>query len=138
MNLEISVLRSDGQRSYFESTTMRRSAVVGSIVIVAVATWLYWMASTTERRNADRIIEAIEQYRKTHHRLPNPGDHALMSSLGFELREGWHPDYEVGQKGRYRITIVEGFDGPYWTYDSNSRMWRKDSPIAGDLDKQKR
>lgn len=122
----------EDQSSLHKWKAIRRCAVVGMILIATAAAWFYHV-STAERRNADRIIEAIEQYRKVHGRLPHPDDHALMARLGFELRVGWHPDYEVGEKGFYRITILEGFDGPYWTYDSYSRMWRKDFVNGGGL-----
>ena len=86
------------------------------------------MDLTAERRNADRIIAAIEDYRGTHGQLPDSLNDEVMKRLGFELRVGWHPDYQVGKKGLYRITILEGFDGPYWTYDSSSQVWRKGFP----------
>jgi hypothetical protein len=106
---------------------MKRLILVLLTLIVVAGGWFY-VESTAERRNADRIIEAIEGYRKAHGRLPDSRDHEAMRNLGFELRVGWHPDYQVGEKGLYRITILEGFDGPYWTYDSFSQMWRKDFP----------
>ena len=108
--------------------SMKRRAIC-LLILAAVITggWIYW-ASMAERRNADRIIAAIETYRETDGQLPDSRDHEVMKQLGFELRVGWHPDYQVGEKGLYRITILEGFDGPYWTYDSFSQMWRKDFP----------
>lgn len=104
--------------------SMKRRLI--SLLILAVVIsggWSYWV-TTAERRNADRIIEAIEDYRETHGHLPDARDHEVMKRLGFELRVGWRPDYQVGEKGLYRITILEGFDGPYWSYDSFSQVWR--------------
>ena len=105
----------------------RRVLLLLCLVAVIAAGWIY-RDSTAERRNADRIIAAIEKYRETHGKLPDPHDHEEMKRLGFELRAGWHPDFQVDQKGLYRITILEGFDGPYWIYDSFSQMWRRDVP----------
>lgn len=114
-----------------EKKPMKRRVISLLILAAAVAGgWFYW-ESTAERRSADRIIVAIEDYRKTHGRLPDSRDHEVMKSLGFQLRAVWHPDYQVGEKGLYRITILEGFDGPYWTYDSFSQMWRKDFSEVG-------
>ena len=108
--------------------SMKRRVISLLILAVIVAGgWIYWN-SAAERRSADRIIAAIEDYREAHGRLPDSRDHEVMKNLGFELRVGWHPDYQVGEKGLYRITILEEFDGPYWTYDSFSQMWRKDFP----------
>lgn len=107
---------------------MKRRVIILLILAAMVAGGWFYQESTAERRNADRIIAAIEDYRRTHGRLPESGDHELMKNLGFDLRVGWHPDYQVGEKGLYRITILEGFDGPYWTYDSFTQMWRKDFP----------
>ena len=107
----------------------RRVLLLLCLVAVIAAGWIY-RDSTAERRNADRIIAAIEKYRETHGKLPDPHDHEEMKRLGFELRAGWHPDFQVDQKGLYRITILEGFDGPYWIYDSFSQMWRRDFPQA--------
>jgi hypothetical protein len=51
-----------------------------------------------------------------------------MLSLGFDLRVGWHPDYEPLDATYYRITILEGMDGPYWFYESKSHEWHQGYP----------
>jgi hypothetical protein len=51
-----------------------------------------------------------------------------MLSLGFELRVGWHPDFERLDSTNYRITILEGMDGPYWFYESKSQEWHHGYP----------
>ncbi len=107
---------------------MKRSFISSLILTGVIAGGLTYWSSTAERRNADQIIAAVENYRETHGRLPDPRDHKVMKDLGFKLRAGWHPDYEVGENGRYRITILEGFDGPYWIYDSFSDVWHRDFP----------
>lgn len=106
---------------------MKRAGVV-IISLIAVVTAAFFWASNAERRNANRIIAAIEEYRKKYDRLPNPSDQALLKSLGFEHRGVWKPYYEVGEKGFYQIMILEGSGGRYWTYDSFSRTWRKEYP----------
>ena len=75
--------------------------------------------------SANRIISRIEEYRHREGRLPDPADDPLMKSLGFELRIGWDPDYQPLDAANYRITILEGFDGPYWIYESESGQWRR-------------
>jgi hypothetical protein len=107
---------------------MKRHVISVLLLAAMVAGfWIYW-ESTAERRNANRIISAIEAYRESHGRLPDSSDQETMKHLGFELRVGWHPDYQVGEKGLYRLTILDGFDGPYWVYESFSQRWRKDFP----------
>lgn len=78
---------------------------------------------------ADRITSRIEEYRGREGRLPDPENHSLMHTLGFELRIGWHPDYEPIDATNYRITILEGMDGPYWIYESRSQEWYHGYPI---------
>ena len=89
-----------------------------------VALGFFWMKNA-DRRNADQIIAKIEDYRRQEGRLPDPDDHSLMKSLGFELGGvGWHPDYQPLEPASYRITLLKGFDGPYWIYESQSASWR--------------
>ena len=105
---------------------MKRRVILLLILAVVIAGgWIYW-DSTEERRNANRIIAGIEDYRETQGRLPDSRNHELMKRLGFDLRVGWHPDYQARENGLYQITILEGFDGPYWTYNSSSKKWRKE------------
>lgn len=106
---------------------LRLALVIAFIAACAVGG--VWWESTAARRNAGRIIAAIEEYRGIHGRLPGSENHQVMKSLGFELRAGWHPDYEIQDK-EYRITILEGFDGPYWTYHSLTRTWTRAFPSA--------
>lgn len=53
-----------------------------------------------------------------------------MQSLGFELRAGFHPDYERKAEDQYVLTFFEGFDGPCWMYESSSGDWKKAFPPA--------
>ena len=87
-----------------------------------VGLWLGLMADT-KWTNAERIISNIEKYRQREGRLPDPANHSLMQELGFELGVGWLPDYEPLDAANYRITILVGFDGPYWFYESTSKRW---------------
>ena len=100
-----------------------RFAFILSAILVVVAGLLFWHF-TGERRNANRIIDAIEEYRNLHGRLPRADDHEVMTDLGFELRAewypDWYPDYEVRENGMYRITIFE-FGENDWIYDSSYR-----------------
>lgn len=91
---------------------------------VIVALGFFWMEKA-DRRNANQIIARIEDYRRHEGRLPDPEDRHLMQTLGFELGAvGWHPDYQLLDAASYRITLLKGFDGPYWIYEAKSTSWR--------------
>jgi hypothetical protein len=90
-----------------------------SLLIVS----LFWI-STVDRRNATKIIAAIEEYKGAHGKLPDQNDPEVMEELGFKLMAvDWFPDFQVGENGNYRMTILKGFDGPYWIYDSSTKSW---------------
>ena len=105
---------------------MKRRFIAITIIVIGVF-GLYWV-TTSDRRNANRIVDAIEEYREAHRRLPDPNDHDVMKSLGFELRIGWYPNYEADEQGFYEITLLGGFDGPYWIYHSRTENWTEGYP----------
>lgn len=111
---------------------MRRRTRVAliSITLLAVAAVVIWLVpmGDTERRSADRIISKIEEYRGREGHLPDPADTALLQSLGFELSTGLLPDYQPLDSTDYVITILKGFDGPYWFYESKNQTWRRGFP----------
>ena len=107
---------------------MRNAILILSVAAAGViGFWLFLMGGF-ERMSADRIISRIEEYRRREGHLPDPANHSLMQTLGFELRVGWHPDYKPVDATNYRITILEGMDGPYWFYESKSREWHHGYP----------
>lgn len=91
-----------------------------SVVLVSL-----FLLRTADRRNANKIIAAVDEYRATYGQLPDPDDQKIMKELGFEMRMEWFPDYQMGENGNFRITILQGFDGPYWIYDSSMKSWRE-------------
>ena len=104
---------------------MKRKLLCITLALGLLASGTIFWLSNAERWKANRIIAAIEHYQGLHGALPDARDHDLMKKLGFDLRAGWHPSYQVRADGEYRIVITTGFDGPYWTYDSSSRRWDK-------------
>lgn len=106
---------------------MKRRIIAATMILVIIACAIFWSA-TSERRNANQIVNAIEEYRENHRSLPNPDDHEVMKSLGFELRVGWYPDYVADEQGFYEITLLGGFDGPYWIYHSRTKTWIEGYP----------
>lgn len=73
--------------------------------------------------HGERVVEAVEAYRVEHGALPDVEDQEVMLGLGFELTEGWYPDFQVLEGGEYRLVFLKGFDGPYLIYDSRKRVW---------------
>ena len=109
---------------------MRNAILILLVVAVtAIGFWFFSMGGSN-RVNADQIISRIEEYRRREGRLPDPANHSLMQTLGFELRVGWCPDYEPLDATNYRITIIEGFDGPCWFYESKSNQWSHGYPAT--------
>lgn len=108
--------------------TMRHALLILTIATAGVVGFRLFLRGGLERIKADRIISKIGEYRRLEGHLPDPANHALMQTLGFELRAGWHPDYEPLDATNYRITILEGMDGPYWFYESQSHEWHHGYP----------
>ena len=106
---------------------MKPRAVLIWIVLIgffSVSVWWFFFDGG-ERWSANRIVGRIENYRYIHGRLPDPEDTALLQTLGFELRVGLHPEYRLIGPTDYVITILLGFDGPYWYYESRTESWHQ-------------
>lgn len=103
-----------------------------ALILLGAGAWLF--SDPTGKRHANRIIAAIADYRESHWRLPDPDSHEVMEELGFEWREGWHPAYQQTLEGGYRITILRGFDGPYWYYESIAGEWVYGFPPRDEYD----
>ena len=94
---------------------MKAPKVIPWIVLPLVAAAALWLVKSDapQRWHANRIIARIEEHRLREGKLPDPANHPQMTSLGFELRAGWQPDYQPLDASNYRITIMENLDGPY-------------------------
>lgn len=77
----------------------------------------------------DNLIKNIEKYRLDYNRLPAKDDWKTLKQLGFHTQElGTKPNYTIDSKGNYEITFLEGFDGPYLTWNSIDEKWKIDFP----------
>ena len=106
---------------------MKTSKLLVAIAVLASLSLLIYFLLSIPRNSRHQIVKAIEAYRVSEGHLPDPHDSRVMGKLGFEWREGWWPEYKVHGEG-YQILMVEGFDGPYWIYDSVSEGWTKGFP----------
>ena len=102
--------------------------IVGVMVLVAGTGYWLLFRGGWDRVSTQPIISAIEEYRHRQGHLPDPADTALLQSLGFELRVGLHPDYQRISSTDYVVTVLKGFDGPYWLYESSTQKWRHGYP----------
>ncbi len=110
---------------------MKKAILLVFGAVVAVFVFKFFLIDDSERKNAARIISGIEEYRRQEGRLPDPDNHPLMQSLGFELGGvGWDPDYRSLGATNYCITIWNGFDGPHQFYESKSEEWIEGYPSA--------
>jgi hypothetical protein len=110
--------------------TMKRVgiSILAGLIIGFVAWWV-WSFFDGGRWSANRIVNRIENYRQIHGRLPDQDDLGLLQSLGFEIGPvGTFPDYRNYAGSDYMITILVGFDGPYWYYDSRTKTWHHGNP----------
>ncbi|SEH83244.1 hypothetical protein SAMN02927937_01673 [Paenimyroides aquimaris] len=77
----------------------------------------------------NNLIKNIEKYRLDYNRLPAEDDWETLKQLGFHTQElGTKPNYTIDSKGNYEITFLEGFDGPYLTWNSIDEKWKIDFP----------
>jgi hypothetical protein len=107
---------------------MNRRVLSAFMIIVCVGAIVLFLSQKSEKALAVKVIQAILAYQAASGSLPDPADAALMESLGFELRAGWHPDYLPDKDGTFQISLLKGFDGPYWTWDSRIREWTMSYP----------
>jgi hypothetical protein len=102
---------------------MRTAIVIFVFVAMTVVGLSLWYMGYPERMRGNRIISRIEEYRQREGHLPDTQERSVMEKLGFELRIDWHPYYEQLDATNYRIIFLEGFDGPYWFYESKTKTW---------------
>ena len=97
--------------------------LAGWLLAVSLLPWdvLYWR----EIRSGDRLVLAIESFERLYGRLPDADNPEELIKLGFELRTGYYPDYNVTGK-TYELSYSMGFDGPTIKYLSADRKWACD------------
>ena len=110
--------------------TARNVILMLSVTAAILAVGWFGRMGGSQRLHGNRIISEIEHFRTREGHLPDPGNSSLMRSLGFEWREGWHPEFESFDGSAYRLTFFDGFDGPYWYYESKSNQWTQRYPTG--------
>lgn len=105
-----------------------KGGLVAGLFVALAGVLLVFHLWRWDRTKSEHIAHEIDLYIHQHGKLPDPNDHPVMLGLGFELRVGWHPDFHALEKERYELTLYDGFDGPYWIFDSATQDWRKGYP----------
>ncbi|WP_312078892.1 hypothetical protein [Chryseobacterium sp.] len=105
-----------------------------TVLIIILSITIYWNLPIEITRKSDiesgkKIIQNIENYKKTNGKLPEKGDWKTLEKLGFKPeKSNPYLDYLKDSSGVYELIYVEGFDGPYLMWNSEERKWTIDFP----------
>lgn len=108
--------------------------IVSTLILAVISITIYWNLPIEITRKSDikegnQIIQNIETYQKISRKLPENDDWKTLKKLGFNLEDSVsYLDYKTDNKGNYELTYLEGFDGPYLTWNSKERKWTIDYP----------
>lgn len=82
------------------------------------------MTRRSDIKSGNELVQRLEKYMVQHDRLPDSGDWKALGELGFEITEtGTRPAYEKLSNDEFQLIYLEGFDGPYLFYNSDSKKW---------------
>jgi hypothetical protein len=111
---------------------MMRKIFIGlvSVALLFVLSFFIWthfpleIQRRSDIKKGNIIIKNLINYRLTQGHLPETGDWKTLEQLGFSTNEvGTQPDYKKLSDTSYELTFLEGFDGPYLTYDMTLKKW---------------
>jgi hypothetical protein len=111
----------------------KRILILLPIVLIASGL-IYFNLPFEVTRKADidfgnSLVSKIEQYKKDKNGLPETNDWKILENLGFKIEMlGTDPTYQKINKKEFELIFLEGFDGPYLLYNSNSKKWSIDFP----------
>ena len=103
--------------------------LVSAVLLLIVSLFIWTHLPLEIRRSADIkngniIVKNLTQYKVTEGQLPETGDWNSLEQLGFSIQDlGTQPNYRKLSDTSYELTFLEGFDGPYLTYDMKSKKW---------------
>ena len=107
---------------------IRISTAIAVFALVAVL--IFFNLPLETRRSNDielgnQLIANIENYQGRFGHLPRNDDWEVLEQLGF--RED-NPFYNKINDVEYEILYLEGFDPPYFFYNSREKKWKEDFP----------
>lgn len=101
--------------------------LLGMAILVAIGV-AYLNLPIQWRRHKDiqlgnQIIAQIQQFQRSHQRLPENNEAELIP-LGFKHnKQGWQPNYIRHSTTEYEIRYQDGFVAPYLRWQSGKQVW---------------
>jgi hypothetical protein len=104
-----------------------------SLLILLLLVWFnlpFQLKYYEEIKAGNEFVKNIREYQVAYKMLPTEGDWNTLSKLnpltkntGYTM-DNFNPDYRIIGFDQFKLTFLEGFDGPYLTYDSNTDRWK--------------
>ena len=101
--------------------------LLGMAILVAIGL-AYLNLPIQWRRHQDiqlgnQIIAQIQQFQRSHQRLPENNEAELIP-LGFKHnKQGWQPNYIRHSPSEYEIRYQDGYVAPYLRWQSGKQVW---------------
>ena len=101
--------------------------LLGMAILVAIGL-AYLNLPIQRRRHKDiqlgnQIIAQIQQFQRSHQRLPENNEAELIP-LGFKHnKQGWQPSYIRHSPSEYEIRYQDGYVAPYLRWQSGKQVW---------------
>jgi hypothetical protein len=115
---------------------LRKLILIGLIIILTLIAlyFIWWNLPLTINRHSeiklgDKVIENIDDYRKTNRKLPQWNDWEALKRLGIQFDNDVSiPEYKNLNDSIYELYFIKGFDGPYLMWNSIERKWKMGFP----------
>ncbi len=115
---------------------MRKTFLIILIIVLLIP--ILWFGynklpiEITRRKDikfGSELIVKIQDYKNRNSQLPSTDDWQTLEQFGFKMEMlGTDPSYQKISNDEYELIYLEGFDGPYLLYNSQSKKWRVDFP----------
>ena len=98
-------------------------------VIIFISLYFIWtkLSLSVSRRSdikfGNELVSNLKAYKLANGHYPAEGDWSTLKSLKFKITEGTEPEYKTLNDSIFELYFIEGFDGPYLTYNSISEEW---------------
>ena len=98
-------------------------------LIIIISFYFIWrnLPLSVSRRSdikfGNQLVSNLKEYKNANGHYPAEGDWSVLESLKFKMTEGTQPEYKRLNDSVFELYFIEGFDGPYLTYNSISDDW---------------
>ncbi|MEJ8801031.1 hypothetical protein [Pontibacter sp. H249] len=99
------------------------------LLILIVGFTIWWnmpcqVQRSEEIETGNILVSSLQDYQEKNGILPETGDWKALEEIGFDVQEtGTIPDYQKKSDTTFSLIYLEGFDGPYLTYESEKGEW---------------